>query len=80
MAKGVGEIGPEGIVNLFVTGGAEVDAAERVLATRDGGNDLSDPVESQGAGGGLDVGKSLDDADLVARCGTADAIEYSVVC
>lgn len=79
MAKDLGEVGPEDIVNLFVTGGTEVDAAERVLAIRVGGNDLSDPVESQRAGDSLDVGKGLDDADLVVVCGTADAVEYSAV-
>ena len=38
-----------------------------------------EPFESQGTGGGLDVGKGLDDTDLVACRGTADGIEYSAV-
>jgi len=72
LAIDLGESGLEDIVNLFVTGSAEVDAAERVLAVSKGGSDFPELVGSQGAGGGLDVGKGLGDAELVARRGIGE--------
>lgn len=80
LAKDRGEIVIGDVVNLLNTRSAEVGAVERVgLAGGNRGNDVDEFAESQGTDGGLNAGKGLGNAKLVAIRGTASPVEYSTV-
>lgn len=79
LAKGRGEIGLGDIVNLLDARSAKVDALDG-LAIEDGVDDLTELVGGQGTSSGLDGGKGLGDAELVALRRTVDPIKHSAVC
>jgi len=74
------EIGFCYVVNLLDARSTKVDAIEGAgLASNDGGNDLEDFAEGQGAGNGLDVGKGLGYAQLVLLRSTVNRVKQPAV-
>lgn len=79
--KGRWEIGFGDIINLLNAGGTKVNTVKGAgLAGGDGGNELSDFVDSQGAGNGLNAGKGLGYAQLALLRSTVNRVEHLTVC